>query len=114
MKGCRGALLVLLFCLSQAGAQGENGLVKERADPGTPSSPDLWVELKALRDMVNGLGATMVDMKAETREKLRNMEARLAASEAEAKEQRNLATDLRVELIVAKKDMEGMAKESAG
>ena len=52
MKGCE-ALLLLLLCLSGTEAQGHNGLVSESSDePGDLLQPDLWGELKELRDMV--------------------------------------------------------------
>lgn len=81
-----------------------------RSAPGTPSPPDLWTELKGLRDMVHSLGATVVEQK----ERLRNMEVRVAANEGEAKEQRNLVTDLRIELSVTKNKMETVEEENAG
>ena len=54
MKGCE-ALLLLLLCLSGTEAQGHNGLLNERHthdQPGDLLQPDLWGELKELRDMV--------------------------------------------------------------
>ena len=60
MKGCE-ALLLLLLCLSGTEAQGHNGLVSESSDePGDLLQPDLWGELKELRDMV-------VEMRVELR-----------------------------------------------
>ena len=77
MKSCV-ALLVLLFCLSgAAGAPGENGPVNKRqsdAEPGSLLQPDLWGELKELRDMV-----------VVQQEKMKNMEE-------EAKKQRMFMT----------------------
>ena len=72
MKGCE-ALLLLLLCLSGTEAQGHNGLLNERHthdQPGDLLQPDLWGELKELRDMV-----------VVQQEKIRSMEARVAASE---------------------------------
>ena len=98
MKGCV-ALLVFLFCLSEAaGAPGENGPVSERqsdAEPGSLFTPDLWGELLELRDMVHRLGATVVlqtGMLSNTETRLGISEERLAASEKEAKNQGVLIT----------------------
>ncbi|CAB1327858.1 unnamed protein product [Coregonus sp. 'balchen'] len=114
------ALLVLLFCLSGSWTQEESGGVREsdvtqqghsagresrvsevqierRGTEATETTneqtttPDIGTEMKELRDMVHNLGTIVV----EQREKLRNMEARVTASEAEAKEQRNTVVDLR-------------------
>ncbi|XP_029505630.1 uncharacterized protein LOC115120792 [Oncorhynchus nerka] len=80
--------------------------VSERTNKQTTTSPDIWTEMKELRDMVHNLGTTVVEQS----EKLRNMEVRATASEAEAKEQRNTVTDLRVELMLTKNKVE---KENA-
>ena len=110
-----GALIVLLWCLSEAGAQEQSG------------QTELWDQVKQLRDMGLVQG-----------EKLKTMEAKLTASEAEVqelrdtvveqgntlvvqaeklkdveedtKEQRDLVSDLRMELAIAKYQMKGMAK----
>ncbi|XP_029597115.1 uncharacterized protein LOC115179621 isoform X2 [Salmo trutta] len=133
------ALLVLLFCLSGAWTQEESGGVREsditqqghsagresrvrevqmesqmtdaseRTNKQTTTSPDIWTEMKELRDMVHNLRTIVV----EQREKLRNMEVRVTASEAEAKEQRNTVTDLRVELIFTKNKVEEVEKDNA-
>uniref|UniRef100_A0A4W5KPW6 C1q domain-containing protein n=1 Tax=Hucho hucho TaxID=62062 RepID=A0A4W5KPW6_9TELE len=87
MRGA-GALLVLLFCLSGTWAQGERGGVREnditlqghseggesRESDGEPltTQPDIWTELKELRNMV-----------VEQRVELRNMGARVTASEGQ-------------------------------
>ncbi|CDQ91151.1 unnamed protein product [Oncorhynchus mykiss] len=132
-------LLVLLFCLSGAWTQEESGGVRESdiTQPGhsagsesrvrevqmesqmtdasektnkqTTTSPDIWTEMKELRNMVHNLGTTVVEQS----EKLRNMEVRATASEAEAKEQRNTVTDLRVELMLTKNKVEEVEKENA-
>uniref|UniRef100_A0A4W5QWV1 C1q domain-containing protein n=1 Tax=Hucho hucho TaxID=62062 RepID=A0A4W5QWV1_9TELE len=73
------------------------------------TSPDIWTEMKELRDMVHNLGTIVV----EQREKLRNMEVRVTASEAEAKEQRNTVTGLRVEPMVTKNKVQEVEKENA-
>ena len=102
MKGCE-ALLLLLLCLSGTEAQGHNGLLNERHthdQPGDLLQPDLWGELKELRDMV-------VEMRAETRLSLRNLEE-------EVKEQKDLVADLRLELGITKHEVEGLAKANAG
>ena len=52
---------------------------------------------------MSGLEVTVT----EQRERLKDLQG-------EAKEQRNLVTDLRVELSVTINEMEGMAKENAG
>uniref|UniRef100_A0A4W5QDF5 Uncharacterized protein n=1 Tax=Hucho hucho TaxID=62062 RepID=A0A4W5QDF5_9TELE len=126
------ALLVLLFCLNGAWAQEESGGVREsditqqghsagrgsrvrevqiksqmtdaseKTNEQMTTSPDIWTEMKELRDMVHNLGTIVV----EQREKLRNMEVRATANEAEAKEQRNTVIDLRVELMVTKNEVE--------
>uniref|UniRef100_A0A4W5QI18 Uncharacterized protein n=1 Tax=Hucho hucho TaxID=62062 RepID=A0A4W5QI18_9TELE len=44
------------------------------------TTPDIWTEMKELRDMVHNLGTIVV----EQREKLRNMEVRLTTNEAES------------------------------
>ena len=70
-----GALLVLLLCLS--GAQGERGSLHEKdnhVEPAALLQPDLYTELKELRDMVHKLGTTVVEMRAETRERLSSVE----------------------------------------
>ena len=98
-----GALLVLLLCLSEAGAQGERGALNERdnhVEPGTLLQPDLWDEVKRLRDMVHSMGNTVVVQG----EKLKNVEE-------EAKEQRDLVSDLRLELAITKHEMQGTLKE---
>ena len=115
-----GALILLLCCLSEARAQAQGG-------PPGPNTPELWDEVKQLRDMVHGMGNTVIVQG----EKLKTMEAKLTASEAEgqelrdtvveqgntlknveedAKEQRDLVTDLRMELAINKYQMKGMAK----
>ena len=125
-----GALLVLLLCLSEAGAQGERGALNERdnnVEPGTLIQPDLSDEVNQLRDMVHSLGNTV----AVQGEKLKTMEAKVTASEGEVQElrdtvvvqgeklrsveeeamgQRDLVSDLRVELGINKHEMEGMLK----
>ena len=111
-----GALLVLLLCLSEAQAQGERGAVDERdnhVEPGTVFQPDLWEELKFVRDMVHRLEDTVVaqgNTLISQGQMLKTMEAKLTASEAEVQEQRDLVTDLRQELVISKQEMEGMAR----
>ncbi|KAK6325327.1 hypothetical protein J4Q44_G00046690 [Coregonus suidteri] len=130
------ALLVLLFCLSGAWTQEESGGVRESdvtqqghsagresrvrevqiesqmtdtsetTNEQTTTLPDIWTEMKELRDMVHNLGTIVVEQRE-------NMEVRLTASEAEVKEQRNTVTDLRVELMVTKNKMEELEKENA-
>ena len=79
MKGCE-ALLLLLLCLSGTESQGHDGLLlnesRRHHEPADLLQPDLWGELKELRDMV-----------VVQQEKMRGMEARVAASEEEAKKQ---------------------------
>uniref|UniRef100_A0A8C7NUY0 C1q domain-containing protein n=1 Tax=Oncorhynchus mykiss TaxID=8022 RepID=A0A8C7NUY0_ONCMY len=81
----------------------------EKTNKQTTTSPDIWTEMKELRNMVHNLGTTVVEQS----EKLRNMEVRATASEAEAKEQRNTVTDLRVELMLTKNKVEEVEKENA-
>ncbi|XP_035619618.2 uncharacterized protein LOC118376914 [Oncorhynchus keta] len=83
--------------------------VSEKTNKQTTTSPDIWTEMKELRDMVHNLGTTVVEQS----EKLRNMEVRATASEAEAKEQRNTVTDLRVALMLTKNKVEEVEKENA-
>ncbi|XP_014006146.1 uncharacterized protein [Salmo salar] len=121
----RGAvdLLVLLFCLSGAWTQEESGGVREsgitqqghsagRESRGTEATevtsecttmqPDIWDEMKALRDMV-----------MEQREKLRTMEGRVTACEGEVETQKNIVMDLRIELMVTKAKVAELEKENA-
>ena len=80
-----GALLVLLLCLFEDGAQGERGALNERynnVEPGILIQPDLSDEVNQLRDMVHSLGNTV----AVQGEKLKTMEAKVTASEGEVQE----------------------------
>ena len=88
-----GALILLLCCLSEARAQAQGG-------PPGPNTPELWDEVKQLRDMVHGMGNTVIVQG----EKLRSVEE-------EAKEQSGLMSDLQLELAITKYKMEGMLKE---
>uniref|UniRef100_A0A673XF61 Uncharacterized LOC115196218 n=1 Tax=Salmo trutta TaxID=8032 RepID=A0A673XF61_SALTR len=118
------ALLVLLFCLSGAWTQEESGGGREsgitqqghsagRESRGseatevtgecTTMQPDIWDEMKALRDMV-----------MEQREKLRTMEGRVTACEGEVETQKSTVMDLRIELMVTKAKVAELEKENAG
>ncbi|XP_041704659.2 myosin heavy chain, skeletal muscle, adult-like [Coregonus clupeaformis] len=129
MKGVV-ALLALLFCLSGAWAQGGSGGLRENditqqghstgregivrevqierrgteamgmMDDRTPTEVDLLTDVKELRDMVYKLGTIVV----EQREKLRNTEARVAASEDQV-------MDLRVEQRITVKEVEKLEKD---
>ena len=129
-----GALMALLLCLCEAGAQGERGELAERdnhVEGANVIHPDVWEELKFVRDLVHSLEETVVAQG----HKLKTTEAKLTASEAEvqelrdivveqreklknveeeAKEQRDLVTDLRMELAITKHEMEGKTKQNAG
>uniref|UniRef100_A0A8C7QSM6 C1q domain-containing protein n=1 Tax=Oncorhynchus mykiss TaxID=8022 RepID=A0A8C7QSM6_ONCMY len=118
------ALLVLLFCLSGAWTQEESGRVREsditqqghsagRESRGSEATevtgeratmqPDIWDEMKGLRDMV-----------MEQREKLRTMEGRVTACEGEVETQKNTVMDLRIQLMVTKAKVAELEKDNAG
>ncbi|XP_024263338.1 uncharacterized protein LOC112239062 [Oncorhynchus tshawytscha] len=129
-------VLLVLICLSRAWTQEESGGVREsditqqghsagrasrvrevqmesqmtdaseKTNKQTTTSPDIWTEMKELRDMVHNLGTAVVEQS----EKLRNMEVRVTASEAE--EQRNTVTDLRVALMLTKNKVQEVEKEN--
>ncbi|XP_035601055.1 uncharacterized protein LOC118363876 [Oncorhynchus keta] len=117
------ALLVLLFCLSGTWTQEESGRVREsditqqghsagRESPGSEATevtgerattqPDIWDEMKGLRDMV-----------MEQREKLRAMEGRVTACEGEVETQKNTVMDLRIQLMVTKAKVAELEKDDA-
>nr|XP_023999843.1 uncharacterized protein LOC112077578 [Salvelinus alpinus] len=117
------ALLVLLFCLSGAWTQEESGRVREsditqqghragRESRGTGATevtsecttmqPDIWDEMKGLRDMV-----------VEQREKLRTMEGRVTACEGEVETQKNTVMELRIQLMVTKAKVAELEKDNA-
>ncbi|CDQ94238.1 unnamed protein product [Oncorhynchus mykiss] len=117
------ALLVLLFCLSGAWTQEESGRVREsditqqghsagRESRGSEATevtgerattqPDIWDEMKGLRDMV-----------MEQREKLRTMEGRVTACEGEVETQKNTVMDLRIQLMVTKAKVAELEKDNA-
>ena len=99
MTGCGAAVLLLLLSLTQTEAS--DGA---QVEPGTVLlQPDCGDELKELRNMVQSLGATVVQQS----ERLRNMEARVAASEGEASLLRDMVVEQRLQL----KNMEEEAKE---
>ncbi|XP_078028637.1 uncharacterized protein LOC144464688 isoform X1 [Epinephelus lanceolatus] len=107
-------LLLLLLALSGSGAQGEGGglgqvgeisefqetaprdAAEESAESTTEqTTPDIWAEVRALRDMV-------VELKVE----LRNMEARVKDSESQV-------NDLKAELMVTKVHVELLQRENS-
>uniref|UniRef100_A0A8C4H6D6 C1q domain-containing protein n=1 Tax=Dicentrarchus labrax TaxID=13489 RepID=A0A8C4H6D6_DICLA len=95
-------LLLLLLGLCGSGAQGEGGgldevgAVEESSEQTTKqTTPDIWAEVRALRDMV-------VELKVE----LRNMEARVKDSESQLNE-------LKTELMVTKVQMELLQRENS-
>ncbi|XP_042152529.1 uncharacterized protein LOC112266404 [Oncorhynchus tshawytscha] len=117
------ALLVLLFCLSGAWTQEESGRVREsditqqghsteRESRGSEATevtgervttqPDIWDEMKGLRDMV-----------IEQREKLRTMEGRVTTCEGEVETQKNTVMDLRIQLMVTKAKVAELEKDDA-
>ncbi|XP_020331617.1 uncharacterized protein LOC109884022 isoform X2 [Oncorhynchus kisutch] len=117
------ALLVLLFCLSGAWTQEESGRVREsditqqghsteRESRGSEATevtgerattqPDIWDEMKGLRDML-----------FEQREKLRTMEGRVTACEGEVEAQKNTVMDLRIQLMVTKAKVAELEKDDA-
>ncbi|XP_078028636.1 uncharacterized protein LOC144458309 [Epinephelus lanceolatus] len=107
-------LLLLLLALSGSGAQGEGGglgqvgeisefqetaprdVAEESSKQTTEqTTPDIWAEVRALRDMV-------VELKVE----LRNMEARVKDSESQV-------NDLKAELMVTKVHVELLQRENS-
>ncbi|XP_051258520.1 major antigen-like isoform X2 [Dicentrarchus labrax] len=95
-------LLLLLLGLCGSGAQGEGGgldeggAVEESSEQTTKQTTcDIWVEMRALRDMV-------VELKVE----LRNMEARVKDSESQVNE-------LKTELILTKVQVELLQRENS-
>lgn len=109
----------LLVGLSQSGTQAGGGGLGQQGDTkvfqtaapgdavGEPTdqtakqiTPDIWAELRALRDMV-------VELKVEVRVKMENMEARLRESES-------VVEELKVELLVTKVHVELLQKENSG
>ncbi|CAB1312018.1 unnamed protein product, partial [Coregonus sp. 'balchen'] len=118
MRGAVTLLVLLFFCLSGAWAQGESGGVRDRAQQGHSAgresrvsevpmetrgteamgvtdehttTPDIWNEIKELRDMV--------------REKLRNTEDRVAASEDQV-------MDLKVEKRITTKEVDELKTDN--
>ena len=92
-----GALILLLCCLSEARAQAQGG-------PPGPNTPELWDEVKQLRDMVHGMGNTVIVQG----EKLKTMEAKLTASEAEAQELRDTVVEQGNTVMVQTEKMKTM------
>ncbi|XP_049448443.1 heavy metal-binding protein HIP-like isoform X2 [Epinephelus fuscoguttatus] len=107
-------LLLLLLALCGSGAQGEGGGLgqvgeisqfqetapRDAAEESTKqtteqTTPDIWAEVRALRDMV-------VELKVE----LRNMEARVKDSESQV-------NDLKAELMVTKVHVELLQRENS-
>ncbi|XP_078028639.1 uncharacterized protein LOC144464689 [Epinephelus lanceolatus] len=107
-------LLLLLLALCGSGAQGEGGGLgqvgeisefqetapRDAAEESTEqtteqTTPDIWAEVRALRDMV-------VELKVE----LRNMEARVKDSESQV-------NDLKAELMVTKVHVELLQRENS-
>uniref|UniRef100_A0A4W5QM90 C1q domain-containing protein n=1 Tax=Hucho hucho TaxID=62062 RepID=A0A4W5QM90_9TELE len=75
----------------------------EATNERTTTQPDIWDEMKGLRDMV-----------IEQREKLRTMEGRVTACEGEVEKQKNTVMDLRIQLMVTKAKVVELEKENAG
>ena len=94
-------LLLLLLALCGSGAQGEDGGLGEEWTKQTTeqTTPDIWAEVRALRDMV-------VTLEVELKVELRNMEARVKESESQVDE-------LKAELIVTKMLVEQLKRENS-
>nr|XP_033490134.1 heavy metal-binding protein HIP-like isoform X3 [Epinephelus lanceolatus] len=106
-------LLLLLLALCGSGAQGKGGGLRQVGEIGQletaprdaaeesaestteQTTPDIWAEVRALRDMV-------VELKVE----LRNMEARVKDSESQV-------NDLKAELMVTKVHVELLQRENS-
>ncbi|XP_041657946.1 heavy metal-binding protein HIP-like [Cheilinus undulatus] len=88
-------LLFLLHCLSGSQAQGEDGRLSEGGNTSKQTTPDIWAEVKALRDMVVQL----------------NVEQRYL--EAIVKESESQVEELRVELIITKMHVEQLQTENS-
>ena len=78
--------VLLLLCLSGTWAQAETEAESTETSVLQTSStgPDLWSELKDLRDMVVALGNTVVEQKVELR--YMELEARLKKSETKVEQ----------------------------
>ncbi|KAL1020513.1 hypothetical protein UPYG_G00001030 [Umbra pygmaea] len=100
MKGSATQLL-LLFSLCGAWAQWESQGTEAKETTHkvmrrqTHSTPDIWADLKELRDMV-----------VEQRVELRNMEAKLTDSQKEVEELKKEMTSVRVEMSITKTELE--------
>lgn len=121
MKGVV-APLVLLFCLS--GALGEctvlqdSDIAQEQGDvciktevlakSSDTTTPNIWDELKGIRDMVHNLKTVVAEQRAE----LRNMEARLRDSNSLVEKQREELSATKMELLLQKAKVEELGREN--
>ncbi|CAB1316732.1 unnamed protein product, partial [Coregonus sp. 'balchen'] len=85
----------LLFTMEEGSEVHYESQKTKTSDTQTTTQPDIWTELKHLRDIVHNLGTIMVEQRVE----LRNMEASLKTSESQA-------VDLKVELSVTKTELQ--------
>uniref|UniRef100_A0AAZ3SP23 C1q domain-containing protein n=1 Tax=Oncorhynchus tshawytscha TaxID=74940 RepID=A0AAZ3SP23_ONCTS len=80
----------------------QNAPATEVTGERVTTQPDIWDEMKGLRDMV-----------IEQREKLRTMEGRVTTCEGEVETQKNTVMDLRIQLMVTKAKVAELEKDDA-